>query len=146
MLRFRIRKSAFWGILAAAFLIALFFTAVSLISGPSFAFSQFNQFWYYIVALALGFGIQISFYSFLRQNLAGSKDGKIAAVTGGTSTTAMLSCCAHYLANILPILGISGIASIVAQYQTRIFWVGIAFNLAGIIFIGSRILKLSKHV
>jgi len=66
---------------------------------------------------------------------------KTVAATGTTSALAMISCCAHYLANIVPILGIAGVLSIVAQYQIKIFWIGLFSNILGIVFITDKIIK-----
>ncbi len=71
-------------------------------------------------------------------------NGKILGITGTTSTAAMISCCTHYLANILPILGTAGIVTFVAQYQTDLFWVGILFNLGGIAYIAKKIYKYKQ--
>jgi len=139
-------KSFFIGLIGASFQLSLYFGLVSLLSGRQYALDQFFSFWYYIIGLAIGFGTQIGLFTYLRGSIRMKEQasGKILAATGATSTLAMVSCCAHYLANILPIIGISGVASFVGQYQTRIFWVGLAFNLAGIIFISSRINKFHK--
>ena len=40
----------------------------------------------------------------------------------------MISCCAHYLANIMPAVGAAGIITLVAQYQIQLFWFGLASN------------------
>ena len=72
--------------------------------------------------------------------------GKVVGVSATTSTAAMISCCAHYLVNIVPILGITGLATFVAQYQINIFWVGLVFNLFGILFISNKIRKFRKHL
>lgn len=143
-----ISKSITWGLVASSLLLAIYFTIVSLISGFNFAQDQFRQFWYFVVSLAAGFGIQIGLYTYLRQsikhhNMAGT--GKAVAVTGTTSTLAMISCCAHYLANIVPILGIAGFLTVVAQYQVQLFWVGLLFNLFGIIYVSSRIIKFKQQ-
>jgi len=143
-----ILKSTIYGLLGTATLLAIYFSVVGLISGWSFALSQFSQFWYFIISLAIGFGIQIGLYYHLKQlveNKGVAMGGKTVAVTGTTSTLAMISCCAHYLVNIIPILGIAGALSIVAQYQIEIFWVGLVFNLFGVVFIGNKIIKLKKH-
>ncbi len=137
------------GLLATLSLLSLFFVIVTLVSGFPFALSQFEDYWYFLVSLAIGFGIQIGLYSHLKQLVKQSnmvmKD-KTVAVTGTTSTLAMVSCCAHYLANIVPILGIAGALAIIAQYQTEIFWVGLAFNVFGIIFISNKIIKFKRHL
>ncbi|MFA6270427.1 MAG: hypothetical protein WC657_04440 [Candidatus Paceibacterota bacterium] len=135
-------------ITATLSLLLLYFAIVTLVSGFKFAMSQFESFWYFLISLAIGFGIQIGLYSYLKQLVKNSntimKD-KTIAVTGTTSTLAMISCCAHYLANIVPILGIAGALTIIAQYQTEIFWVGLAFNLFGIAFISNKVIKFKKY-
>ena len=75
----------------------------------------------------------------------GAMSDKTVAVTGATSSLAMISCCAHYLANIIPILGIAGTLSVIAQYQIEIFWIGLIFNIFGILFISNKIIKFSAH-
>lgn len=139
-------KSFLFGAIGAAFQLSLYFSLVSLLSGRQYAIDQFFDFWYYIIGLALGFGTQIGLFTYLRGviKMKEKASGKILAATGATSTLAMVSCCAHYLANILPIIGISGVASFVGQYQTKIFWVGLAFNIAGIIYISNRISKFHR--
>ena len=136
-------------LVAIVALLFLYLVVVIAVSGSKFALSQFSSYWYFLVGLALGFGIQIGMYSYLKQlvkNRGVAVGGKTVAMTGTTSTLAMISCCAHYLANILPILGIAGALSLVAQYQIGIFWVGLAFNLFGIAFIGDKIVKFKKQL
>lgn len=137
------------GFLATILLLVVYATLVSAISGFEFALSQFNSYWYFLSSLAVGFGIQISLYSYLKHMVASSSmtmSGKTVAVTGTTSTLAMISCCAHYLVNIVPILGVAGILSVVAAYQVQIFWIGLLFNIFGIIFISNKIIKFKKHL
>ena len=131
---------------AFVLLLAIYFGVVSLISGMGFAFEQFATFWYFIVPLALGFGVQVGLYTYLK-NLVGQHgaSGKVVAVSGTTSTAAMVSCCAHYLTNILPILGVTGILAVVAEYQVELFWVGLAFNAAGILYVASMVIQAAKE-
>lgn len=138
-------KSIIYGFIGMAALLTVYFSVVSLISGWPFALSQFNQFWYFIVSLAVGFGIQIGLYTYLK-NVIHQKNGSdgVLAVSGTTSTAAMISCCAHYLANILPIIGAVGIIGFISQYQVELFWVGLAFNIFGIIYIGRKVIILHQ--
>ena len=131
---------------ALVLLLAIYFGVVSLISGMGFALDQFATFWYFIVPLALGFGIQVGLYTYLK-NLVGQHgaSGKVVAVSGTTSTAAMVSCCAHYLTNILPILGVTGILAVVAEYQVELFWVGLIFNAAGIVYVAAMVMKVTKE-
>lgn len=145
MLEKNIIKPIAYGSLASGILLGVYFLVLSLVSGWGFAQNQFASFWYLIVSLAFGFGIQIGLYVYLRNLIqGGSGSGKILGATGATSTAAMISCCAHYLANLLPILGVTGLVTFVAQYQVKLFWAGLLFNVAGIVYIASRIYKYKK--
>ena len=129
------------GLTASLVLLTVYFLLVSLISGPIFALSQFTKYWYFILGLAAGFGVQVFLYSKLRQLVQGGAKG-VVAVTGTTSTVAMVSCCSHYLANILPLLGTVGILTVISQYQIELFWVGLIANLLGILYLVSRLRKV----
>ena len=133
-----------YGILASSILLGVYFTILTLVSGWSFAQEQFASYWYFVVSLAIGFGIQIGLYQYIKGLVhSGQGMGKVVGVSGTTSTAAMISCCAHYLVNLVPILGITGIATFFAQYQVEFFWIGLAFNLFGIMFISNKIIKFS---
>jgi len=132
--------------LAFGLLIAVYFGALTLISGWQFTLGQFAEFWYYIVPLGAGFGMQVALYSRMRQLLHQTQQARrVMAASGATSTAAMISCCAHYLVNIAPVLGATGLVTFAAQYQVEFFWVGLAFNAGGIIFIGNKLLKVTKE-
>ncbi len=132
-----------YGTLAGAALLGAYFGVLTLVSGWGFAQSQFSSFWYFIVSLAVGFGVQVGLYARLKDLIADGS-GKVLGVTGATSTAAMVSCCAHYLANLLPVLGAVGIVTFVAQYQIELFWVGVLFNLGGIAYIASKIIAFQR--
>lgn len=134
-------KSVLFGGLASIILFSVYFVVLTLVSGWKFALDQFFVYWYFIVSLAAGFGIQFGLYVYLRGLIKGDGNGKILGVTGTTSTAAMISCCTHYLANILPILGTAGIVTFVSQYQVEFFWVGLLVNFAGILYIANKIRK-----
>lgn len=126
-------------------LFAAYFGIIGFISGWPFALNQFSQFWYFIVALAFGFGVQIGLYSYLRNAIKHNASKGVVAVSGTTSTIAMVSCCTHYLANLIPIIGVSGVVVLVGQYQIELFWFGLFVNVIGIWYIASRIMKFSKQ-
>ncbi len=133
------------GVMATAGLLGLYFLILSLVSDWAFTVDQFVTFRYYIVSLAIGFGIQIGLFTYLRSAIQSHcSSGKVVAVSGTTSTVAMISCCAHYLVNILPIIGATGLITLVGQYQVELFWVGLASNAAGILYITSKMVQFSK--
>jgi len=131
---------------ALVLLLVIYFGVVGIISGMNFALEQFVEFWYFIVPLAMGFGIQVGLYTYLK-NLVGQHgaSGKVVAVSGTTSAAAMVSCCSHYLINILPILGVTGFLAVVAEYQIELFWLGLIFNAAGILYVASMVIKATKE-
>ena len=131
------------GLLASLGLLAIYFSLVSLISGTSFAQEQFAKYWYFILTLAAGFGVQVALFTRLKQVVKGAHGG-VVAVSGATSTFAMVSCCSHYLVNVLPIIGAVGVLTVISQYQIELFWVGIIANLLGILYLTSKLRKISK--
>lgn len=137
----RIKKSVLWGLAGTASLLVLYFTILSLISGWNFTQSQFIDNWYWILGLSSGFGIQIGLFNYLRALHRDQVSRKVVAVSGATSTVAMISCCAHYLVNILPIIGISGLVAIIGQYQTELFIIGLVSNLLGITYMINKLIK-----
>ncbi|TAN51973.1 MAG: hypothetical protein EPN19_11655, partial [Betaproteobacteria bacterium] len=107
-----------FGALAFGVLLALYFGALTAVSGWSFTVNQFSEFWFYIVPLAVGFGIQVALFVRLRQVVSRAKEsGTVIAASGTTSTLAMVSCCAHYLTNVAPVLGATGLVAFAAQFQ-----------------------------
>ncbi len=136
---------ASYGVLAFALLLGFYFSSLTLISGWSFTWQQFTEFWYFLVPLGAGFGLQVALYVRLRRLVLNSKDsGTVMAASGTTSTAAMVSCCAHYLVNLAPVLGATGLVTFATQYQLEFFWVGLAFNVAGIAFIANKLRNASK--
>jgi len=138
-------KSVIYGVAAMTALLGIYFVILAAVSGWEFTVSQFLDFWYFIVSLAAGFGIQIGLFTYLRNAVRGmDMSGKVVAVSGTTSTVAMISCCAHYLTNILPVVGAAGAIALVAQYQIEFFWFGLASNLVGIAYMGNRVVKFTR--
>lgn len=138
-------RPAGFGALAFGLLLGAYFGVLTLVSGWSFTVTQFSEFWYYLLPLAAGFGLQVALYVRLRRLLLGSQGSRtVMAASGTTSTAAMISCCAHYLVNVAPVLGATGLVTFATQYQIEFFWVGLAFNAAGIAYIGNKLWNATK--
>lgn len=131
-----------FGLLGAFGLLLLYFGLLTALSGWSFTLDQFGEFWPFVVALAVGFGLQVGLFTTLHRSLHANGSGKVVAATGTTSGLAMLSCCAHYLVGLLPALGTTGLVTVVSEYQAELFWFGLVANLAGIVFISRRLLAI----
>jgi Cu+-exporting ATPase len=141
MLKTKIIRPLAGGVFASSALLAIYFGVLTLISGWSFTVSQFAEFWPYIITLAFGFWIQVGLYLYLKRLSENHHHAHhMVAASGTTSTAAMLACCAHYLTNILPVLGVVGVVSLIAQYQIALFWISLAFNAAGLVYIGRQVL------
>jgi len=140
-----VQRSVLFGALGTLTLLGVYFLLLTAVSAWEFTVSQFLDFWYFIVSLALGFGLQLGLFTYLRNAVRGmDMSGKVVALSGTTSTAAMISCCAHYLTNILPALGAAGLVALVAQYQIELFWFGLASNLAGIFYMGNGVFKFRR--
>ncbi len=120
------------GILAAIAIFALYLLAVSTISSWAYLRGQLAQFWYYIALLAIGFGVQVSLYSYLKTLHCQHMPKGTLAVSSTSSALAMLACCAHYLIAILPVAGIMSFVAVVYKYQAQLFWIGLLFSTIGI--------------
>jgi len=142
----QIKKSIIFGLLAMALLLVFYFAILNLVSGWEFTKIQFTNNWYWIISLSVGFGIQIGIFTYLRAAHKAAASGKVVAASGTTSTVAMISCCAHYLVNVLPIIGVSGFAAIIGYYQTELFWLGLISNVLGIAYMGQKLVKLKSNL
>jgi len=134
------------GVAAFAGMLIVYFGVLTLVSGWSFARDQFAEFWYFVLPLGAGFGLQVALYAQLRLLIRHTDGaGAVMAASGTTSTVAMISCCAHYLVNLAPILGATGLITLATQYQTEFFWLGLVFNGGGVIYIANRLFNAAKE-
>lgn len=139
-------RPALYGTAAGSALLVLYFAVLTAVSGWDFAATEFARYWYFIVPLAAGFGVQVALYSRLRALASDAKgSGAVVTASGTTSTAAMVSCCAHYLVNLAPMLGATGLVALAAQFQRELFWAGLVFSLLGIAFVGYRLHQAQKE-
>ena len=122
-------NSVLYGILAGLGLLGFYLTVVSIFQGIGFAFLNLRSLWYLIFPLAAGFGTQIGLYTSIKHTAA--LTGTVAG-TGGISAGSMVACCSHFLLNVIPIVGLSGIALFLVAYQKWFLGIGILSNLIGI--------------
>lgn len=125
--------------LAVSFgVIGFYLGLLTLTSDWYNARAEFKEYGWWLGALALGLGVQALLFTFLRawHRGRGMKAAKCSlAASGGISTTAMAACCSHYLATLLPVIGIPFLSSFtagLAEYQTYFFLIGVLSNLFGI--------------
>jgi len=137
----RIPRAALVGVLGAAGLIGFYITVVWL-GSRSWAHAV-DLLWsdhYYVAAVALGFGTQIGLYGYVRGLLRGAAGVRsstaVAAAGTGTSTTSMIACCLHHVADVLPVVGLSGAAVFLSNYKVPLIAVGLVTNAIGIVLMG----------
>lgn len=136
-------NSILYGVLAGLGLLTFYLTIVSIFQGIEFAFLNLRSLWYFIFPLAIGFGTQIGLYTSIKHTAA--MTGTVAG-TGGVSAGSMVACCSHFLLNILPIAGLSGIAVFLASYQKEFLGIGILSNIAGVSIMVNHKRKMKKGV
>lgn len=136
-------------------LLLFYFLVMGLFSGSwSATISQFRQLWYWMGALAAGFGIQIGLYTELKTQISKIKattqnskviesGKKITTTSGAASSVSMVACCAHHLSEVLPLIGLSAASVFLTRYQVQLILLGIFMNAFGIIYMLQMIKKIS---
>ena len=90
---------------------------------------------YFVAGIAGGFAVQVGLFVHVRRLLARRAAASAAGVTAagtGTSTAAMVACCAHHVSDALPILGLSGAALFLNDYRLPLMAVGLGVNALGV--------------
>lgn len=102
--------------------------------------------WYLVLPIVVGFGVQVSLMVELRRRkrLHGSV---MASGTAGASasTVGMVACCAHHVADLLPIAGATAAATFLYDYRLAFMGVGVALNALAITVALRRVRQLPSH-
>ena len=128
------------GAIAALGLLAFYLVVITLAQDWTHAVQQLAEDRWFVAAIVAGFGTQAGLFRYLR-GLHGHVTAAGVAASTGTSTTAMLACCAHHLTEVLPILGLSGATIFLDLYKTPLLWLGIGMNIVGIAYLSRQIRK-----
>lgn len=126
-------RHIFIGIGAALLLFLVYMGIVAWAQGLSHALSQTGSLWYWVLALAGGFGTQAALYSYLRQGIKSKGATASVATSGGVSAGSMAACCAHHLSDVLPLVGLAGLSIFLVRYQVFFIIIGLVSNLIGIV-------------
>ena len=122
-------KSILWGAFSSLILIGFYVGVITLFQGIDFALLNLRTWWFLIFPLVIGFGIQIGLFVSIKNHamLKGT-----VKTTGGISGGSMVACCTHFLLNIIPLAGASGLAIFLMKYQPAFLSFGILANVFGI--------------
>lgn len=120
------------GVVAGLGLVLLYILVMSLGLGSlSYTISELSRLKYWLAALTISFGIHIGLFRYIRMRSSMMQKGMVSA-SAATSTTAMIACCAHHLTDVVPLIGVSVIATVLTKYQVWFLAVGVFSNLVGI--------------
>lgn len=129
------------GVLAAAALGLFYALVVGGVGGIAHLGQQAADDWPWLVLILAGFGTQVTLFVELRRRHR-LHDAAMKTATGGgagASAVGMVACCAHHIADLAPIIGISGVAVFLTDYRTPIMIVGIAVNALGVVLATRRL-------
>jgi hypothetical protein len=142
----QIHKPLLYGALATAGLLALYLGIVTLAESWQHAVALLQEDLVLVAPIVVGFGVQIGLFMWLRLHAARGEGtasaGALAGASGGTSTAAMVACCMHHVADVLPLLGFSAAAVFLAEYRIPFMIAGLMSNLAGILLLGHKIRRV----
>ena len=125
------------GLAGAMLLTGLYFAIVSLAESPAHAAQLFWKDRAIVLPITLGFGVQVALYTVLKKRLfvpvaETGPSGALTGASGGMSAVAMVACCAHHAADVLPLVGLTAAATLLAEYRIPFMLVGLGTTIAGI--------------
>jgi hypothetical protein len=125
------------GLAGALLLTGLYFAIVSLAESPAHAAQLFWEDRAIVLPIILGFGVQVALYTVLKKRLfvpvaETGPSGALTGASGGMSAVAMVACCAHHAADVLPLVGLTAAATLLAEYRIPFMLVGLGTTIAGI--------------
>jgi 4-hydroxybenzoate polyprenyltransferase len=138
-------RSTLFGTIAAAALLALYVGAITVAQGSAHAIEQLVLDAPYVLAVTLGLGVQVALFSELRTVNGRHRAGVAATAAGtGASTAAMLACCAHHVADLLPLVGLSAAAVLLGELKTPLLILGLATNAVAIALIARELRRARR--
>ncbi len=112
--------------------MALFYVVVlTVAAGVGHLVEQVSVDWLWLTLLIPGFGLQVMLVIEMRR-LHGTGWGG-AGVGSASSAAGMVACCAHHLAEIVPVVGLTGFAGFLTAWKPWLLGVGLAITY-GMIF------------
>jgi hypothetical protein len=133
-----------WACAAAAALGTVYLVTLTLVNSWPDAVSTFQSLWYWIVPLLAGFALQVGLFAYSRRlaRMGVSPHSSGVVASGGASAVSMVACCTHRIADVLPLMGLAGVAMFLSTYQTLFLLAGLLSNLVGIVFLLG---EMAKH-
>ncbi|MEM2889411.1 MAG: hypothetical protein QXM52_02985 [Candidatus Bathyarchaeia archaeon] len=129
-------KFAFHGVVASLLLVLSYFSIVGTLESFDHAVAEFLSISYLLIPLIVGFGVQVSLFSYSRSLSKAMRQGSVSVTTsGGLSTASMIACCAHHLTDVVPFIGITALTLFLTAYQIVFIIIGLLSNIVGVLTI-----------
>lgn len=130
----RVALSIAFGIVGALALVLLYLGIVTVAQGSEHALELLWGDRLFVSLVSAGFGTQIGLFSYVRMRQRDLARESVALAGAGTATSSisMVACCAHHLTDVLPIVGLSGVAVFLVDFRTPLMLLGLATNAVGI--------------
>ena len=134
------------GLAGALLLTGLYFAIVSLAESPSHARQLFWEDRAIVLPIILGFGVQVALYTVLKKRLFvpvahTGPSGALTGAGGGMSAAAMVACCAHHMTDVLPLVGLTAAATLLAEYRIPFMLIGLGTTITGIVVMSVILLR-----
>ena len=134
------------GALGAGALAAFYIAVIGWASGVDHLASQAAADWPYLTISIAGFATQLTLLAELRYRRRARHLEQAAGGAGaGASAVGMVACCAHHLADLVPIIGVSGAAAFLTDWRTEFMLAGIAINAVGVTVAARRLVADNHH-
>ena len=136
------------GLIAALAMTAFYTTVVWAASGSWQHFvDQARQDWIYLAAIIGGFATQVTLTSEIRHRHQLTRGTRVAGAAGaGASTAGMVACCAHHLADLLPLIGAATAAGFLTDNRIAFMLVGITINAIAIAVAAYQLRRIDQRV
>ena len=123
------------GLVGALALVALYLGIVTWAQGADHAIELIWSDRVFVGLISIGFGTQVGLFTYLRllQGAMARESVALAGTGTAASSISMVACCAHHLAEVLPIIGLSGLAVFLVDFRTPLMLLGITMNLVGVV-------------
>ena len=123
------------GVAASAAMMA-FYAAVVVGASRSVdhMIGQVGADWYLLLPIVAGFGVQVGLLVELRRRQRLHREVIAAGAAGaGASTVGMVACCAHHLADLLPLVGATAAATFLYDFRLPFMLAGVGLNAIAIV-------------
>lgn len=121
-------RSLRWGLVASAGLIVFYVTVLAWSADWAHLRDQTREDWWLLLPIVAGFGTQVALTVELRRRHRAHHLGATTGAGTGASAVGMVACCAHHLAEVIPLVGATALAAFLYDWRVPFMLAGIAVN------------------